>query len=197
MHRTTPIRRTSIALAVLGAGALALAGCLPTPPTLPTAAPPQPTQTQTAPESDPAEPSESQEATPPQAGDYAHTVDDGAGDVWSFTVTSIDDDPPMESGEPEPGTSFVAIRIDGHHDEGGASFTTCFDMLVVGSDGETYDWADTVAVTAEDDIFYVDDTFEGARAVVQLPEGVDPVQVILRSTFGHPAVPDTVLDVEQ
>lgn len=197
MTPTSHTRRALAAVSILGVAALALSGCLPTPPALPTEAPPQPTETQAVPETEAAEPTESQETTPPAAGEYAYTVDDSAGDIWSFSVTSVDDDPPMESGEPESGTRFVAIRIDGNHDEGGVSFHGCFDMLIVGTDGETYDWADTVAVTAEDDIFYAGDTFEGARAVVQLPEGVDPQQVIIRSTYGGPDVEDVVLDVEQ
>lgn len=197
MIHTSPTRRALAAVAILGAAALALSGCLASPPALPTEAPPQPTETQAVPETEAAEPTASQETTPPAAVEYAYTVDDGLGDIWSFSVTSVDDDPPMESGEPEAGTRFVAIRLDGDHDEGDVSFHGCFEMLVVGSDGETYDWADTVAVTAEDDIFYAGDTFQGARAVVQLPEDVDPAQIIIRSTYGSPEVEDIVLDVEQ
>ncbi|WAC66568.1 hypothetical protein OVA14_01930 [Agrococcus sp. SL85] len=193
-HRTPPRRLLAAAL-VLGGASLALTGCIPMPPAVPTAAPTMPAPEDPTTSTEAADPTE-EPTTPPSAGEYAYTVDDGLGDIWSFSVTSIDDNPPMESGEPADGTYFTAVRIDGNHDEGTTSFMGCFDVFVVGSDGQTYDWADTVAVTAEDDIYYVEDTFEGARAVVQLPEGVAPTQVILRSTYGHPDVPDTVLDVE-
>ena len=53
------------------------------------------------------------------------------------------------------------------------------------------------AVTAEDDIYDADDQgFTQRVAAVQLPEGVEPTQVIIRSTYGHPEVPDTVIDVQ-
>ncbi|MFA4840490.1 MAG: hypothetical protein WC580_02150 [Agrococcus sp.] len=170
-------RRPLAAALVLGASALVLTGCIPLPPALPTA----PTA-----------------APAGAAGSSTYTVDDGLGDVWSFRVTGLVDDPPLLSGEPEPGTRFVAIVIDGEHLEGTFAFKDCFDMFIQGTDGELYDFADTYAtVTAENDIYQADDTsFTGAHALVQLPEDVDPDLVVFRSHYGYPEVADTVIDVE-
>lgn len=191
--------RRSLAAAVLvGAGALALTGCI-TPPPLPPAAPvPEPTTAPSAPvqSSAPADPGSS---TPPSDGELPYTVDDGLGDTWSFDVVEVVADPPMSSGEPEEGTFVVGVVIDARHDEGSAGFTSCFHILVEGSDGETYDYADTRAsLTPEDDIFFVaeEESFEGAVAAVQLPEGVEPASVILRSAYGHPEVEDTVFEIQ-
>lgn len=192
-------RRTLAAAIILTAGALALTGCIPLPPAVP-AAPTAPVEP-----GDPAQPTQSTEpgaTTEPGTGGQVageeFTVDDGLGDVWTFSVVAVEADPPMEFAEPEPGTAFIGIVIDGEHLEGSLDFTGCFDIIVVGSDGEQYDWADTIGTaTAEDDIFYADtQSFTGARAAVQLPEGVTPAQLIFRSTYGHPDVPDTVIDVQ-
>lgn len=176
-------RRTLAAALVIGASAVALTGCI-LPPPLPEAPPAQPVA------SDPS-------GAPEASGDYQYTVDDGLGDTWSFSVTDVVANPPVRSGEPEAGTYFVGIVFDAHHDEGNVDFGGSFDVFVKGSDGETYDWMTTYAnVTAEEDIYDADPAgFTGRTAVVQLPEGVDPVQVIVRSAYGHPEVPDTVIDV--
>ena len=197
-------RRPLAAALVLGASALALTGCIPMPPAIPAAPtgspiePADPVDTTEA--TEPAEPSEtgsSEEPSEPAPGAYDFTVDDGAGDVWSFSVTSLEEDPPMQSGEPEAGTYFVGILFDAEHLEGSFGFSSSFDIFVVGSDGVEYDWRDTIAVTAENDVFYADEAgFTQARAVVQLPEGVEPAHVILRSAYGYPEVPETVIDVE-
>jgi hypothetical protein len=174
-------RRPLAAALVLGAGALVLTGCIPLPPAVPTS---------------PADPATAAPADPATSGGF--TVDDGLGDVWSFRVTGLVDNPPLVTGEPEPGTRFVAIVIDGEHLEGSFAFKDCFDMFIQGTDGELYDFADTYATaTAENDIYQADETsFTGARAVVQLPEDVDPDLVVFRSHYGHPEVADTVIDVE-
>ncbi|GAA1421386.1 hypothetical protein [Agrococcus citreus] len=202
-------RRPLAAALILGASALVLTGCLPMPPAAPvlppTSGPTEPTES-----SDPAEPgttdaptessepsasSEPSEPSEPSDGAFDFTVDDGAGDTWSFTVTGVEDNPPMDSGSPEPGTYFVGILFDGEHVEGTADFDTCFDFFVVGSDGVEYDWRDTIGVTAQDDIFFADsNAFTQARAAVQLPEGVEPDQVIVRTRFGPGE--EIVLDVE-
>ena len=193
-------RRPLAAALVVGAGALALTGCIPLPPALPEAPPiatPQPVEpAPTTASEEPASPS--QEPTAPEAGDYPYTVDDGLGDTWSFDVTGVIADPPLRTGQAEPGTYFVGVVFDAAHLEGNVSFGSCFDIFVVGSDGETYDWMTTyAAVTAEDDIYDADDQgFTQRAAAVQLPEGVEPTQVIIRSTYGHPEVPDTVIDVQ-
>lgn len=194
-------RRPLAAALILGGGALVLTGCIPLPPALPaapTTSPVEsvdPVETPDASESDATD--DASEPSEPSTGAYDFTVDDGAGDIWSFSVTSLEENPAMESGEPAEGTYFVGIVLDAEHVEGSLDFVNCFDMLVVGSDGVEYDWSDTIEVTAENDVFYADTTgFVQARAVVQLPEGVEPVQVILRSSFGYPEVPDTVIDVE-
>lgn len=202
-------RRPLTAALILGIGALVLTGCLPMPPAAPvapTSGPTEPTEsnepTDPGTTDEPTEPTESESSEPsepsePSDGAFDYTVDDGAGDVWSFTVTGLEANPPMQSGEPAAGTYFVAILIDAEHPEGSLGFAGSFDIMVVGSDGTTYNWSDTIAVTAVDDIYYADDTaFTQARAVVQLPEGVDPDQVIFRSAFGHPEVADTVIDVQ-
>jgi hypothetical protein len=170
-------RRPLAAALVLGASALVLAGCIPLPPALPAS----PTAAPTG-----------------GAASTSFTFDDGLGDIWSFRVTGLVDDPPLVAGEPEPGTRFVAIVIDGEHLEGTFAFKDCFDMFIQGTDGELYDFADTYATaTAEDDIYEADETsFTGARALVQLPEDVDPDRVVFRSHYGHPQVADTVIDVE-
>lgn len=189
-------RRTAAAALVLGFGALALTGCI-TPPPLPTAAPAAPVEPTATSEPDPsggAEPTASSDPAP--SGELPFTVDDQTGDTWSFDVVELISDPPMSSGEPEAGTYLIGVIIDAVHDEGDASFTLCFDILVEGSDGEIYDYADTVGLTPEDDIFYADDdSFSGAVAAVQLPEGVDPVSVTMRSSFGYPDVEDVVIDI--
>ncbi|MGM1028270.1 MAG: hypothetical protein ACQEWM_00190 [Actinomycetota bacterium] len=194
-------RRPLAAALILGAGALVLTGCLPMPPAMPvapttTSGPTTPTES-----SDPVdpgatdEPTASSEPSEPSAGAYDYTVDDGVGDTWSFTVTGIEDNPPMDSGAAAAGTYLVGILIDGEHVEGTASFRTCFDIIVVGSDGVEYDWRDTIELTAQDDLFYADtEAFTQARAAVQLPEGVDPDQVVVRARFGSGE--EIVLDVE-
>lgn len=189
-------RRPLVAALVVGASALVLTGCIPTPPPLPAAPTTAPIDPSTTPApSESSEPGASADPTEPSDGAFDYTVDDGAGDVWSFTVTGLEEDPPMESGEAEAGTYFVGILLDAEHVSGSASFQRCFDILVVGSDGVEYDWRDTIAVTAEDDVYYADtEAFTQARAVVQLPEDVDPDQVVLRTRFG--AGEEIVLDVE-
>lgn len=192
-------RRTLAAALAIGVSAVVLTGCFPVPPALPEAPPvqtvdPSPTSDPTAAPTDPAPTGE--DATEAPTGDYPFTVDDQAGDVWSFDVTGIVADPPLESGEAEEGTFFVGVLLSGEHVEGTYSFKDVFDIFVKGTDGQTYDWRDTIGVTAENDIYYADDTaFSDVVAAVQLPGGVEPAQVILRSTYGHPEVPDTVIDV--
>lgn len=193
-------RRRLAAALVLGASALALTGCLPMPPALPAAPtaepidPAEPTES-----SEPAEPGTttdaSEEPSEPSSGAYDHTVDDGAGDTWSFSVTGLEPNPPMQSGEPEAGTYFVGILFDAEHVEGSADFSQCFDIFVVGSDGIEYDWRDTISVTAENDVYFADtEGFTQARAVVQLPEGVDPAQIVLRTRYG--AGEEIVIEVQ-
>lgn len=196
------VRRTAAAALVLGIGALALTGCI-MPPPLPSSAPEPPaaptTSAEPAPTGEPSEepteePTESSE--PSASGDLPFTVDDGYGDTWSFDVVELVSNPPLSSGEPDPGTYLVGVIIDAEHLDGDASFTTCFEILVEGSDGETYDYADTIGITPEDDIYFADDdAFSGAVAAVQLPEGVDPVSVTMRSSFGHPEVEDVVINI--
>lgn len=190
-------RRIVAAAFAVGVGALTLTGCI-MPPPAPTAAPATPTQTMAQPAGDPGTTSE---PAPPSgssapAGDYPFTVDDGVGDTWSFDVVELVADPPMESGEPAPGTHFVGVVISAQHLEGSASFMICFDILVEGTDGETYDWRDTLTVTAVDDLYFADDqAFTRAVAAVQLPEGVDPVRVTMQSRYGAPEVEDVVIDI--
>ncbi len=194
-------RRSLAAALVVGAGALALTGCI-TPPPLPSAAPaPEPTAEapSPAPSGAPSASADPGSSTPPSDGELAYTVDDGLGDTWSFDVVEVVADPPLETGAPEEGTFVVGVVIDARHDEGSTRFTACFDILVEGSDGETYDYGVTRAtLTPEDDIYYVEDeeSFTGAVAAVQLPEGVEPTSVILRSSYGYPEVEDTVFEIE-
>lgn len=196
-------RRTVFAALVAGAAALALTGCIGMPPASPPAppAPTLPTQPAPAPSDDDApEPEPTADQQEPSTGDYQFTVDDGAGDTWSFSITGVEDAPPMQSGSAAAGHHLVGVLIDARHDVGSASFTTCFDIIVVGSDGVEYDFGDTIANTAENDIFYQEagagTEFQGARATVQLPDGVEPAQVVLRSSFGQPQVPDSIVDVQ-
>lgn len=194
-------RRPLAAALILGASALVLTGCIPLPPTVPAAPTTGPVEPSTPADptesSEPADPgtSEPSESAEPADGELDFTVDDGAGDTWSFSVTGLEPDPPMESGEAEPGTYLVGIVLDGAHVDGSASFSTCFDILVVGSDGVEYDWRDTIGITAVDDVYFADDAgFTGARAVVQLPEDVDPAQLIFRTRYG--SAPDTIIEVQ-
>lgn len=177
-------RRPLAAALVLAAGALVLTGCIPEPPAIP--------QSQVQPGGPGA-------GAPVGEGNTGLgetvTVDDNAGDSWSFAITGIEEAPPVESGSPESGTRFVAVLLDGERVEGGVGFIQLFDIWVVGSDGGEYHWADTVEATAEDDVYFVGDSFAGARALIQLPEGVDPELVVARSTYGHPQVEDVVVDV--
>jgi len=177
-------RRPLAAALVLAAGALVLTGCIPEPPAIPTS----PVQ--------PADPGAAPAGEANTALGETVTVDDEAGDSWSFAVTGIEENPPMEAGSPESGTRFVALLIDAERVEGALDFSSLFDMSVIGSDGEQYSWEDTLHATAENDIFFaMDDAFTGARALIQLPEGVDPELVVLRSAYGYPAVDDVVVDV--
>lgn len=191
-------RRTLLAAIVLGTGAVALTGCI-LPPPIPSAAPAQPPVVEESAVAEPRTP-ETEGASDPAApvGDLPFTVDDGYGDVWSFDVVEVVADPPLESGVPAPGTHVVGVVIDARHDEGGVSFDGCFEILVEGTDGQTYAYADTIGpLTPENDIFFAStDAFTGAVAAVQLPEGVDPARVILRSAYGHPEVADTVIDIQ-
>jgi hypothetical protein len=202
-------RRPLAALLVLGAGALTLTGCILMPPPIPAAVAPE------APSVEPDEPIESDESTDPgdsesaepteAAGDVQPnaalgetvTVDDGAGDSWSFAVTSVEEAPPVESGDPEAGTRFVALLLDGQRVEGSFGWIDLFEPSIVGTDGNLYQWSDTVFATAENDVFYVEgDSFTGARALVQLPEGVDAQYVVIRSAYGYPEVVDTVIPAQ-
>ena len=196
-------RRPLAAALILGASALVLTGCLPMPPAAPvlppTSGPTEPTEssepTEPGTTDEPTESSEPSEPSEPSDGAYAYTVDDGAGDTWSLSVTGLGENPPMEAGTPAAGPYFVGILLDGEHVNGTASFHTCFDIFVVGSDGVEYDWRDTIGVTAQDDVFYADsEAFTQARAAVQLPEGVEADQVVLRTRFGPGE--EIVLDVE-
>lgn len=203
MRRT---RRSLAATILLGAAALVLTGCI-TPPPLPTAAPApapvdpapaDPTPTAGTPGS-PSETAGPDASAPPSDTDLPFTVDDGLGDTWSFDVVEVVADPPLASGAPEDGTFVVGVIIDARHEEGDAGFDQCFHILVEGTDGETYDYVDTRAsITPEDDIFFVEDepSFTGAVAAVQLPEGVEPASVILRSAYGYPGVEDTVFEIQ-
>lgn len=178
-------RRPLAAALVLAAGALVLTGCIPEPPAIPQS----PVQ--------PADPGAGAPAGEANTGlGETVTIDDNAGDSWSFVVTGIEENPPLEAGSPESGTRFIALLVDGERVEGGVDFSSLFWISVIGSDGEQYAWEDTLQATAENDIFFaVDDAFTGARALIQLPEGVDPELVVLRSAYGYPAVDDVVVDV--
>lgn len=192
-------RRPLAVALVLGAAALGLTGCLPMPPAIPQSppvAPQSPVDPQQPVEPQPADPQPAEPATPSTGVGETVTVDDGAGDTWSFAVTGIEEAPPMESGDPASGTRFVAVLLDGERVEGTFSFIDLFDISVIATDGNQYLWSDTIQVTAVDDIFYVEgDSFSGARAIVQLPEGVDPELVVVRSAYGHPEVEDVVVEV--
>lgn len=186
-------RRPLAAALIMGAGALVLTGCIPMPPPIPQApsasAPTTPTES-----TDPAAPGTTTGPSEPSTGAYDFTVDDGAGDVWAFTVTALEPDPPMQSGSADAGTYFVGILFDAEHLEGSIDFAGMFDIFVVGSDGVEYDWRDTIAVTAEDDIYYADQAgFSQARAVVQLPQDVEPAQVVLRPRYGD--AQETIIEV--
>lgn len=190
------VRRTAAASLVLGVGALALTGCF-SPPPLPTAdpAPPVEPTSSTEPSGD-AEPTTSSD--PSATSDLPFTVDDGLGDTWSFDIVELVANPPLDSGEPEEGTYVVGVVIDAEHVEGDVDFARCFEILVEGSDGATYDYSDTIgSLTPEEDIYFVgsDASFSGAVAAVQLPEGVDPVQVTMRSAYGYPEVDDVVIEI--
>lgn len=193
-------RRPLAAALVLAAGALVLTGCIPEPPAIPASpvqpADPEPTEAQPA-DPQPADPDAGAPAGEANAAlGETVTVDDNAGDTWSFAVTGIEENPPMEAGSPESGTRFIAFLVDGERVEGGVDFSSLFEMSVIGSDGERYAWEDTLHATAKNDIFFaMDDAFTGARALIQLPEGVDAELVVLRSIYGHPAVDDVVVDV--
>ncbi|WP_026374301.1 hypothetical protein [Agrococcus lahaulensis] len=193
-------RRPLAAALVLAAGALVLTGCIPEPPAIPSS-PAQPADPQPA-DPQPVDPQPVDPDASAPAGDAntalgeTVTVDDNAGDSWSFAVTGIEENPPLEAGSPESGTRFIALLVDGERVEGGVDFSSLFWISVIGSDGEQYAWEDTLHATAENDIFFaVDDAFTGARALIQLPEGVDPQLVVLRSAYGYPAVDDVVVDV--
>lgn len=177
-------RRPLAAALVLAAGALVLTGCIPEPPAIPQS-PVQP--------ADPGADAPSGDANT-GLGEMV-TVDDEAGDSWSFAVTGIEENPPLESGDSEPGTRFVAVLLDGERVEGGVGFIHLFDIWVVGSDGADYHWADTIEATAEDDVYFTEDSFTDARALIQLPEGVDAELVVARSAYGYPQVDDVVVEV--
>lgn len=176
-------RRILATALVLGAGALALTGCLPTPPAVPQS---------------PMQPSTGQSTEPdqqPTAGDYPYTVDDEAGDTWAFGVAGLEADPPLEQGTAPTDAQLFAVLIDARHLDGSASFRTCFDIFIEGDDGTTYAWDGTHV--AEDDLSSAStDEFSGARAVIELPDGVAPTQVVVRSSYGYPEVPDTVIAVQ-
>lgn len=182
-------RRPLAAALVLSVGALALTGCLPTPPPLPQG------PVTTVPT---AVPGSSAPSAPGASTGLGETVevDDLAGDAWAFAVTGVEEAPVLESGEPEPGTRFVAIVLEGQRLEGTWEFMDLFEIWMVGSDGVDYHWADTFEATAQDDLYFADgDSLDGARALIQLPEGVEPELVVLRSQYGHPQVEDVVVDV--
>ena len=192
-------RRPLAAALILSASALVLTGCLPLPPATPVA--PTTTNGPTDPieSSEPAAPGATDEPTEsgePADGAYEHTVDDDAGDTWSYTVTGLEENPPLEFGEPAAGSYLVAVLFDAAHVDGSASFRTCFDIIVQGSDGQDYAWGDLEVMAENDLALNFDDEFTGGRAVVQLPEGVTAEQITVRSAFGYPEVPDTVIDVQ-
>ncbi|MCR8670940.1 hypothetical protein [Agrococcus sp. HG114] len=191
-------RRPLAVALVLGAAVVGLTGCLPMPPAIPEAppAPQAPVDPQQPVEPQPADPQPAEPATANTGLGESVTVDDGAGDSWSFAVAGIEENPPMESGDPASGTRFIAVLFDAQRVEGALSFIDLFDISVIADDGNQYHWVDTIQVTAEEDISYAEgDAFSGARAIVQLPEGVEPELVVVRSTYGQPEVEDVVVDV--
>jgi hypothetical protein len=199
-------RRPLAALLVVGVGALTLSGCLILPPPIPEA-PVLPTAAPLDPTVEPLDPSESGEADPGQPVDDLAptaafgepvTIDDGAGDAWTVTVTQVEPDPPLQGGGAAAGTRIVAVVLDAERVEGEYPFLELFEIFVVGSDGVAYDYFDTIAeITPENDVYLEEgDSFTGARAAVQLPEGVDPTHVVVRSYYGHPEVADTVIAVQ-
>lgn len=190
-------RRPLAAALILGASALVLTGCIPLPPAIPAVPTAAPINTPAPDESsDPADPGATEEPAEPAAGGYDFTVDDNAGDTWAYTVTGLEENPPLEVGEPEAGSYAVAVLFDAAHLEGAAAFSTCFDVIVQGSDGQEYDWSDGELMAENDLALKFDDEFTGGRAVVQLPEGVTAEQITVRSSFGYPEVADTIIEVQ-
>lgn len=164
-------------VALLAAAALPLTGCLPTPPELPTGP-----GTSTAPQP-PAAPGP---GAPVPQGDYRFTIDDQAGDTWSFSVTGIEIDPALGSGDAGPGMRAFAVLIDARHDEGSAGFLTCFDVELVVAGGRSYAYERGALQAADTDIRDVhgDDVFEDARVVIAVHDGAMPEQVLVRARYG-------------
>lgn len=183
--------RTSSLIVVLAATAVTLSGCVPSflapqaqqsqPATAPTQPPAEPVTT------DPSatDPGTTEPATGPTTvseGSYGPvTVDDGAGDTWTYTVDGVVVDVPVDEEVPA-GQQVVGLLISATHDDGTASFTTCFDVELVTDSGsylvgpETWPTVESVLGNSED--------LQGAVAAVTVPEGSDLNHWVITSRYG-------------
>jgi len=188
MPHRSPIRR-SLAAGVVALAGAALVGCIQLPQAAPVASPPaasEPAPATSAPTSDaPAEPTQSEAAEPTSDGLGPFTVDDGAGDTWTYTVTGYELPTQIQSGTVPEGMEAVSLVLDATHDDGSASFSTCFEVQVVTASG-TYSTSDpaSLAVTAVNDVYAASDSFVEGRAIVVVPAGTTEGSFVVTSRFG-------------
>lgn len=167
----------------------ALAGCIQLPTVAPVASSSAPTSaapssSEPAPSATPTQtPSEEPEPTAGGLGPF--TVDDGAGDTWTYTVSGYELPTQIESGSVPDGMEAVSLLIDATHDDGSASFGTCFEVQVVTESG-TYSSLDeaSLGVTAVNDTFLQSESFTGGRAIVAVPAGTTSGSFLVISRFG-------------
>lgn len=184
-------QRRVLAVGLAAVLAAALAGCIQLPSIAPVASSPAPTSaapTSSAPETSAAPtPTETQTEEPdPGAGGLGpFTVDDGAGDTWTYTVTGYELPTQIESGSVPAGMEAVSLLIDATHDEGSASFNTCFEVQVVTASG-TYSSGDEASsgVTAVNDTYFLSESFTEGRAIVAVPAGTTSGTFVVLSRFG-------------
>lgn len=181
--------RRTLAVGLAAVLTVALAGCIQLPTVAPVAPSPAPTSeapassapaTSAAPTQSPTE-----EPDPAAGGLGPFTVDDGAGDTWTYTVTGYELPTQIESGSVPAGMEAVSLLIDATHDEGSASFNTCFEVQVVTASG-TYSSADeaSAGVTAVNDTYFLSDSFTEGRAIVAVPAGTTTGSFLVISRYG-------------
>lgn len=179
--------RRTLAVGLAAVLAVALAGCIQ----LPTIAPAAPATSAAPQSSAPAtsaapSPTPTQEPADPGAGGMGpFTVDDGAGDTWTYTVAGYELPTQIESGSVPAGMEAVSLVIDATHDEGTASFNTALEIQVVTASG-TYSSLDAASagVTAVNDTFFLSESFTQGRAIVAVPAGTTTGSFLVISRYG-------------
>ncbi|MFC7430850.1 MULTISPECIES: hypothetical protein [unclassified Agrococcus] len=115
-----------------------------------------------------------------------HTVDDGAGDAWTYAVDAIEAPAELASDDVPEGMVAVAVVLDAAHLHGISAFGEVFEVLVVLDDGTVWTSLsdESQALVGVDDAAARTDDFAGGRIVVAVAAGAIVEQVVVDSVFG-------------